>query len=124
MVVGMTDAGNCHPYQNLAMTKRIEINVADLPVVPNSAQHCGLALHRSRLPCGVTPNRRTPRAAAARITPIANLNRRRDTGYHSSSFDCVGIRGAVIACSRQYLRMPAAPPSRLPTPECFQPPIG
>lgn len=43
------------------------------------------------------PNRRTPRAAAARITLSTNLTLRRETGYHSNSRDCVGIRGAVIA---------------------------
>jgi hypothetical protein len=43
------------------------------------------------------PNRRTPRAAAARNTLAASLARRRDAGYQSSSLACVGMRGDVIA---------------------------
>ena len=42
---------------------------------------------------------------AARITPSANLTGRRDAGYQSSSFDCVGIRGAVLS-SRTRRRVP------------------
>src|SRR6202000_962017 len=73
---------------------------------------------------GLRPSRPTPRAADARNMPAATLARRRDAGYQSNSLAWVGMRGDVIAWTRQYLRIPAAPPNRVPTPECFQPPIG
>lgn len=57
---------------------------------------------------GLVPNWRTRRAADARTRPSANLVRRPHTGYQSSSLACVGTRGDVIACGRQYLRIPAA----------------
>ena len=44
-------------------------------------------------------------------------------GYHISSFFGATI-GVVIAFGRQYLRIAASPPNRVPIPDSFQPPCG
>ena len=58
------------------------------------------------------------------MSPSVNLYFRGECGSQMSSLFCGGIRGTVIACWRQYLRIPFAPPQRVPMPESFQPPIG
>ena len=98
-------------------------HTADVSAVPHVGDGVVDPLHRTA-PRGLRPNRRTPRAAVARARAIAILVRRRDAGYQTISLARVGMRGDVIACGRQYFRMPAAPPSRVPTPDSFQPPIG
>jgi hypothetical protein len=41
----VADAGNGHPHQDFTGVGRIEINLADLPVLANPAQHSGTTLH-------------------------------------------------------------------------------
>jgi hypothetical protein len=49
VVIGVADAGNGHPYQDFTGVGRIEINLADLPVHADSAQHSGTTLHHNLL---------------------------------------------------------------------------
>ena len=101
VVVGMADSGDRHLHQHLAVAGRVERDLLHLPVVANAAQYGCLTLHRDP-PRGFRPIRRSPCAAAARIRPIANRAFRREYGYQSTSLDCTGSHGVVIACGRQY----------------------
>ena len=53
----MADTGNGHPHQDFTGVGWIEIDLADLPVLADPAQHCGTTLHCNLLMVGRSRSR-------------------------------------------------------------------
>lgn len=63
MVVGVADPGDGHPHQHLTAARRVELDLGDLPVPADPADHGGTTLH-----CGSLLSGGVPRATPGRGT--------------------------------------------------------
>jgi hypothetical protein len=59
MVIGVADPGNGHPHQDFTGAGGIEINLANLPIHADPADHSGTTLHSTSLMVGLCLNFRS-----------------------------------------------------------------
>jgi hypothetical protein len=69
MVVGVANAGDGHPHQDLTAAGRIELDLADLPVPSNPANHSGTTLHCDLLDVWWLSRRGGLTARSRRVVP-------------------------------------------------------